>query len=78
MAKWMVCTQCESVGKPKTRTKGSFFIEVVLWLAFIVPGIIYSLWRLTTKEKVCVACGAAALVPVGSPAGQRITGGVAP
>lgn len=75
MAAWMVCTQCESVGKPKRRTKGSFIIEIFLWLMFIVPGILYSLWRLTTKENVCRTCGAASLVPVQSPAGQRITGG---
>lgn len=70
-----VCTRCGTVGRLRTRTKGSFLIEVMLWLAFIVPGVLYSLWRLTTRARVCAACGSDALVPVNSPAGQRIIGG---
>lgn len=33
-------------------------MEVFLWLLLIVPGFIYSLWRLTTKTKVYPKCGA--------------------
>jgi hypothetical protein len=74
MAKLMVCTMCETTDHPKKRTKGSFGIEVVLWLAMIIPGLIYSLWRLTTTAKVCKACGSENIVPADSPAGRRITG----
>lgn len=63
----MYCNNCGTVGSPRTRTKGSFLIEVFLWLMLIVPGIIYSLWRLTTKEKVCPGCGAPNMLPLDSP-----------
>ncbi len=70
--KQIVCTACHTVGYSKTHTKGSFFIELVLWVCFLVPGLIYSIWRLTTKQKVCAACGNATLVPTNSPVGQKI------
>ena len=69
----MVCTQCGTVGSGKTHTSGSFLIELVLWLCFLVPGLIYSIWRLTTRKEVCGACGASTLVPVTSPAGIRLS-----
>ncbi len=67
MAAEMYCDNCGTTGKPKTRTKGSFVIEVLMWLLFIIPGIFYSLWRLTTREKVCPACGAPNMIPTTSP-----------
>ena len=63
----MYCQHCGTVGQPKTRVKGSFLIELVLWLCFIVPGLIYSIWRLTTKEKVCPKCGMPNMIPADSP-----------
>lgn len=75
MAEAMVCTTCGTQGIPKTRVKGSIGIELLLWLCFLLPGMIYSVWRLTTKQKVCVACKAATLVPIDSPVGQRTLSG---
>ena len=63
----MYCPSCGSVGVPTTRTKGSFWIEVILWLCFLVPGLIYSVWRLTTKERVCPKCGAPNMIPAVAP-----------
>lgn len=68
----MVCKQCETVASPQTKTRGSLLIEIVLWLCFIVPGLIYSIWRLTTRGYVCPSCGSDQLVPLDSPAGKRI------
>ena len=65
------CLTCHSVGNPKTETRGSILIEIVLWLCFLVPGLVYSLWRLTTRRKVCRQCGSAQLVPVTSPAARK-------
>jgi len=59
----MYCPNCGTVAKPKKVTKGSFLIEVFLWLLFIIPGVIYSLWRLTTKAEVCPKCGAPNMIP---------------
>jgi hypothetical protein len=42
-------------------------MEVVLWLLLIVPGLMYSLWRLTTRAKVCPKCGAPYMIPTNSP-----------
>ena len=70
----MICTACGSRGRTKSSTPGSIFIEILLWLMFIVPGLVYSIWRLTKRHKVCAACGSAALVPVSSPIGQRLVG----
>lgn len=68
----MLCTTCGTVGEGKTKTGGSLLIEIVLWLCFIIPGLIYSLWRLTTRKRACAACGAATLVPRDSPIAQKL------
>lgn len=64
----LYCTSCGTQGKARITTRGSFAIEIVLWLCLIVPGLIYSLWRLTTRARTCRACGATTLVPINSPA----------
>jgi ribosomal protein S27AE len=68
----IICSNCGTIGKLKKITKGSFFIEVILWLCLIIPGVIYSIWRLTTKHKVCSVCGSGNLIPLNSPAGLRL------
>ena len=63
MKKNIYCPRCKYQGKPKRTMKGSFIIELVLWCCFIVPGVIYSLWRLTTKGMACPDCGEEKLIP---------------
>jgi hypothetical protein len=75
MAAEMICSRCGSRGKPKNRTKGYFLVEVILWCCFIVPGVIYSLWRQFSKAKVCPSCGAEAMIPLDSPMGQKLAAG---
>jgi hypothetical protein len=53
-------------------TKGSILIEIVLWLFLIVPGLTYSLWRMTTKYRVCRDCGSVAVIPKNTPAGAKL------
>lgn len=72
MAKMMVCIQCGSVVKPKTAVKGSFIVEVGLWCLLLVPGIIYSLWRSSSRHKVCPICRSTNLVPESSPIAKKI------
>jgi len=69
-----VCKQCGTVGEPVNSTPGSMAIELVLWLCFLIPGLIYSLWRLSRRHSVCRACGSKDLVPVNTPVGQAIAG----
>jgi hypothetical protein len=68
----MVCTHCGHLGPAQQVTKGSAGIELVLWLLFLLPGLIYSLWRLSTRTVGCEECGATALVPPTSPVGRRM------
>jgi hypothetical protein len=72
MAKQSICTTCGFVGYPKKYCKGSFLLEVVLWLCFLVPGFIYSIWRLTSKYDGCPACKNASMIPVDTPLGKRL------
>ncbi len=67
-----ICTQCGSIGKHIKKTKGSFWIELVLWIAFIIPGLIYSIWRTTSKQSVCPKCGHSTMIPIDSPMGQKL------
>jgi hypothetical protein len=68
----LICSNCGTVGTPKTVTKGSILIEIVLWICFIVLGIIYSIWRLSTRTKACRSCGAENMVPLNSPMGKKL------
>lgn len=65
------CMTCGTEGPTTARTRGSILIEIVLWLCFIIPGLVYSLWRLTTRRQVCKACGAENVVPLNTPAAAR-------
>lgn len=64
--RWL-CTTCGAKTNPVTLTKGSFGMEVLLWLLMILPGVLYSLWRLTSREKGCPNCRKATLIPIDSP-----------
>jgi hypothetical protein len=63
----LYCVTCGTTGRPKSVTRGSLLIEVFLWLCFIVPGFLYSLWRLTTRHKACGTCGSEQIIPPSSP-----------
>lgn len=47
-------------------------MELALWLLFCAPGLIYSIWRLTTKKYVCASCKNSGIIPLASPNGQRL------
>jgi flagellar basal body-associated protein FliL len=68
----MICTACGAAAEPKRITKGSIWIEIILWLCFIVPGLIYSIWRLSSRRDGCRSCGSASLVPLDSPVGRKL------
>ena len=84
MAK-VVCTVCKSQGRIKRQAKGSFLVELVLWMFSVVmllvffplaiTGLIYSLWRIVGKRRVCRSCGSEAIVPLSSPRGRELVSG---
>jgi hypothetical protein len=67
-----ICSTCGTTGKSKRVTKGSMLMEILLWCCFLVPGLIYSIWRLTTRHDACPACGSVHMVPLNSPAGKKM------
>ena len=67
-----ICTTCGSTKRPRTVTPGMLLIEILLWLTFLIPGIIYSIWRMTSRKRVCRACGSTAIVPLNSPVGREL------
>lgn len=69
----MYCKKCGNVGPTKGIMKGSFAIELVLWLFFLLPGLVYSIWRLTTKGRGCSVCGSDDVIPANSPLAKNNT-----
>jgi uncharacterized membrane protein YqaE (UPF0057 family) len=74
-SKEMFCPNCGTKGKAKRKTKGSILIEIILWICFIVPGIIYTIWRLTNRYYACPACGAEGMIPLDSPRAKQMSAG---
>lgn len=72
MSKHLICSSCGHVGSSHTAVKGNILIEIVLWLCFIVPGLIYSLWRSSSRHKTCPVCGSTNMIPVDTPVGQKL------
>lgn len=69
----LICTTCGAqTDMPHTKTRGLFAVEVVLWLAFVIPGLLYSLWRQSTRQKVCPTCGSATLIVANTPDGRKL------
>lgn len=52
----ITCPNCKYEGIAKKTVKGSIVTELILWI-FILPGMLYSLWRLTTRTVRCPQCG---------------------
>lgn len=67
-----ICPACGTRGEPKSVTKGSIWIELVLWLCFLIPGLIYSIWRLSSRVKGCRVCGATPMIPANTPRGRAL------
>ena len=72
MSKKMLCFHCGTQAKPKLETKGSILIELVLWVCFILPGLIYTIWRHASRYEACPTCKAPNMIPLDSPRAQQI------
>lgn len=67
-----ICAECYSSNDGKTVTKGSFLVELILWLCFLIPGLIYTTWRVTSRDRRCIACGSGPLIPLSTPKGRAL------
>jgi hypothetical protein len=68
----MICPNCGTRGEPKTLTQGNMLIELILWLCFLIPGLIYSIWRLSSRKQVCPACEMPGMIGIHTPNGQLL------
>lgn len=66
------CTICGYTGVTNTKPKGSTGLEIFLLLCFLIPGIIYAVWRATNRERTCPNCNHNSLIPTSSPKAQAI------
>ncbi|MFZ2445488.1 MAG: hypothetical protein WAW37_03950 [Syntrophobacteraceae bacterium] len=41
----IICPSCNYVGESGNIAKGSRKMEITLWCCFIVPGMLYTMWR---------------------------------
>ena len=67
-----ICTNCGFEDNPVSYTPGSFWIELALWICFLLPGLIYSDWRLSARKKVCPKCKSPNMIPLDSPMGKKL------
>lgn len=56
------CITCGSKTK-NPKMKGTGWIELVLWLCYMFPGLIYTLWRRTCDPTICPICNHDSLIP---------------
>jgi hypothetical protein len=66
------CTKCGHVGNAKKIVKGSFIMEVCLWVLIFPLGACYSVWRIITKFNGCEKCGGDGLIPSDSPMAKKM------
>jgi|APSaa5957512535_1039671.scaffolds.fasta_scaffold85150_2 hypothetical protein len=48
----LICSNCGMIGKPKTITKGSFLIELVLWLFSTVIASLYVTYSFLSEKEI--------------------------
>lgn len=67
-----ICAACGSRSVPTRPNKGSGLLELLLWLCFIIPGLIYSIWRRSGLSNRCRSCGSGDVIPLDSPRGRKL------
>jgi hypothetical protein len=66
------CIHCEHVGRVEKESKGSCLLMIVLFLCFIVPGIIYMVWMLVNTGYRCPKCKTWGMIPLSTLRGREI------
>ena len=51
-----LCTECGCQRDPINAKRGLLVIEIFMWLLYILPGVIYSIWRRVRTLQVCPKC----------------------
>ena len=51
-----LCLECGCQREPVMANRGMLIIELFMWLLYILPGVIYSIWRRVRKQEICPNC----------------------
>ena len=72
VAPWShVCADCGAKVTPlKGPSRGYTGIEIMLWVLFLLPGVLYSIWRRLGRNEACPKCGSLAVVYAETPRGR--------
>lgn len=70
----LFCKECGHIGSSKRIMPGSILIELILWCCFLIPGLIYSIWRHSASGQGCKSCGSKKLIPKDSPIARQALG----
>ena len=63
----IICRNCGHVGEPEQSNRGHVLISLLLLCLFIIPGIIYIVWRRSDPHLRCERCGSIDTVAQDSP-----------
>lgn len=64
-----VCKNCGYIGEPLKQRRGNIFISTILWSIYVLPGLIYSMWR-RGANKGCAKCKSRDLANINSTYGK--------
>lgn len=66
-----ICPHCGHEGRGYWIRPGSGGVEAVLWLMFIIPGLLCSFHRTSNSYRGCPKCETK-MIPIDSPRGQLL------
>lgn len=69
----MYCENCGITGVPVDTMPGSLGVEILAW-CWVLPGLIYTLWRRSNRKTVCCSCQSGPLLPLNSPKARSLQG----
>ena len=72
MTSQFICTRCGYTGEMSQAKKGSGVLEIVLWFCYLIPGLLYSIWRRSARPMCCPVCKSLDIVPTHTPAGKKL------
>jgi hypothetical protein len=67
----LICKHCGTLNNGRAALPGNGWIEALLWLLWLFPGLLYSVWR-RSGTGVCASCGKREFAPVETPMGRAL------
>lgn len=67
-----ICKSCGTLQGIQSSIPGHLLIEIILWCCGLVPGLIYTVWRRSSKYAKCSVCSSKEIVPLNSPMGRKL------